>query len=140
MSRPELGALLEDASEHVSERDFVEEAWETALARRRTRRRGWTGASGAAALVALTVVAVQLGGGHGSVPTPGPRPTTPGVHTLADGTAYAQLPLEGRESELTYLAAGLPPAIDLDAATVALSPRTGVRTPLAAVYLRSTGT
>ncbi len=141
MSRPELGALLEDASEHLSERDFVEEAWESALARQRSRRRGWTGAASAAALAALAVVAVQVGGSHGSVPTPGPSTTTSlGVQTLADGTAYAQLPLEGKESELTYFAAGLPPAIDLDAATVALSPRTAVRTPLAAVYLRSTGT
>ena len=141
MSRPELGALLEDASEHLSERDFVEEAWESALARRRSRRRGWTGAASAAALVALAVVAVQVGGSHRSVPTPGPSTTTSlAVHTLADGTAYAQLPLEGNESELTYFAAGLPPAIDLDAATVALSPRTAPRSPLAAVYLRSTGT
>lgn len=140
MSRPALGALLEDASEHLSERDFVEEAWESAFARQRSRRRGWSGAASAAALAALAVVAVQVGGGHGSVPTPEPSPTTSGVRTLADGTAYAQLPLEGKESGLTYFAAGLPPAIDLDAATVGLSPRTAARTPLAAVYLRSTGT
>jgi hypothetical protein len=141
MSRPELGALLVDASEHLSERDFVDEAWESAFGRQRSRRRGWTGAASAAALAALAVVAVQVAGGHGSVPTPGPSPTTSAdPHRLADGTAYAQLPLEGKESGLTYFAAGLPPAIDLDAATVALSPRTALRTPLAAVYLRSTGT
>ena len=141
MSHPELGALLEDASGHLSERDFVEQAWETALARQRRRRQGWSGAASAAGLVVLAVVAVQVAGGHGAVPMPGPSPTTsPGVGRLADGTAYAQLPLEGKESELAYFAAGLPPAIDLDAAPVALSPRTAVRTPLAAVYLRSAGT
>jgi hypothetical protein len=141
MSQPELGALLEDASEHLSERDFVEEAWESALARQRSRRRGWTGAASAATLVVVAVVAVQVGGSHASLPTPGPSTTTSlAVHRLADGTAYAQLPLEGKESELTYFAAGLPPAIDLDAPTVALTRRTALRSPLAAVYLRSTGT
>ena len=139
-ANPELSALLEGASAHLTEIDFVDQAWGTALAQRRRRRRGWAGAGSALALAAVGVVAFQVVGGHGALPTPAPTgTTTPGVHTLADGTAYAQLPLEGRESELTYFAAGLPSAIDLDAHAVSLSPRTAPRGALAAVYLRRTG-
>lgn len=141
MTRSELGALLEGASDHLAERDFVDVAWETALAHQRRRRRGWAGAGAGAVLAALAVVAIQVGAEHGALPTPAPTATsTPtGGATLADGTAYAQLPLEGRESELTYFAAGLPPAIDLDARAVPLSSGTAPRGALAAVYLRPTG-
>ncbi|NNM44549.1 hypothetical protein [Knoellia koreensis] len=116
MTDRDLTGLLERASADLPEVDFASDAWADAYAAQSRRRRRLTTGVGAVAAAALAVGAVQIWGSDGSAnrtPTPGVTATTPPVTgTLADGTAYAELPLEGKESELPQLDVGLPKLID----------------------------
>ena len=114
MTDRDLTGLLERASAHVPEVDLAQDAWAEALAERARRRRRWTAGVGAVAAGALAVAAVQLAGGPDRAdPLPAVTATTPPVTgTLSDGTAYAELPLEGKEGDLPQFSAGLPEVID----------------------------
>ncbi|QGN56979.1 sigma factor-like helix-turn-helix DNA-binding protein [Nostocoides sp. HKS02] len=117
-------SLLERASRHVPELDFAEEAWSAAVAGQRRRRRVWRGSLAAlAAAAGLAVVAVLVGGSTQPRPVPEPTtsPTSAGLPRLADGTAYAQLPLEGAETQLRHFDAGIPSVLDVQTAATELS-------------------
>lgn len=112
---------VDRAGEALREVDLVDRAWQRAVTARRQRRLRLAGAALAVVVVAGLWWAVS--GGRTAVrPRPGPSavPTT-----LADGTRFAQLPLEGREAVLRYFAAGLPPALDLAASPSSLSSLSG---------------
>jgi hypothetical protein len=114
MTDRDLGALLERASADLVEVDFAEAAWAEALAQQGRRRRRLVTGAGAVAACALAVTALQVAG-PGDGPTPAPTYTTStpaATGRLADGTAYAQLPLEGKEGELPLLDVGLPQVVD----------------------------
>jgi hypothetical protein len=142
MTDRDLGALLERASEHLHEVDFAQGAWSAAVAERARRRRLAVGTLGAVAAAGLAVTAVQLGGTTKPRPTPAISSTTPaGGGKLSDGTAYAVMPLEGKESQLPDFDAGLPSVIDLaSTATAAVFSATRPPTSVVAVYLRVDGT
>ena len=98
MTDRDLGALLERASADLVEVDFAEAAWAEALAQQGRRRRRLVTGAGAVAACAIAVTALQVAG-PGDGPTPAPTYTTgapAATGRLADGTAYAQLPLEGK--------------------------------------------
>jgi hypothetical protein len=139
MTDRDLTGLLERASADLPEVDFAGDAWADAYAAQTHRRRRLTTGVGAVAAVALGVGAVQvLGdtGGADRAPTPAVTATTPPVTgTLADGTAYAELPLEGKESELPWLDVGLPRVIDWASSMVDLSGRRGEQPSPVAVFL-----
>ena len=139
MTDRDLSALLERATEDVVELDFAENAWAAAVAERARRRRLVVGTLGAVAAAGLAVTVVQLGG----TTKPGPAPaisvtTSASTGTLPDGTAYAVMPLEGKEAQLPDFDAGLPSTIDVAAKPEAFSP---ARPPdsVVAVYLRADG-
>lgn len=139
MTERDLGSLLERASEHLPEVDFAEGAWAAAVAERARRRRLVAGTLGAVAAAGLAVTAVQLGGTTQPRPTPAISITTPAsTGTLPDGTAYAVMPLEGKEAQLPDFDVGLPSTIDVGAKLEAFSP---ARPPdsVVAVYLRADG-
>ena len=139
MTERDLGSLLERASEHLPEVDFAEGAWAAAVAERARRRRLVVGTLGAVAAAGLAVTAVQLGGTTKPRPTPAISVTTPAsTGTLPDGTAYAVMPLEGKEAQLPDFDAGLPSHIDVGARAEAFST---ARPPdsVVAVYLRADG-
>jgi hypothetical protein len=140
MTDRDLGALLERASEHLPEVDFAHGAWSAAVAERGRRRRIVVGAVGAVAAAGLAVTAVQLGGSTKPRPTPAvSSTTTPRAGTLADGTAYAVMPLEGKEAQLPDFEAGLPSVIDPSAPQTKLSDVTEPLASVVAVYLRAEG-
>jgi hypothetical protein len=140
MTDRDLGALLERASEHLPEVDFANGAWSAAVAERARRRRLALGTVGALAAAGLAVTAVQLGGSTKPRPAPAVSTTTSAsVGTLADGTAYALMPLEGKESQLPDFDAGLPSTVDVNARTVKLSSITKPLGSVVAVYLRADG-
>ncbi|MEO6411570.1 MAG: hypothetical protein ABIO48_03205 [Pedococcus sp.] len=139
MTDRDLGALLERASEHLPEVDFAHGAWSAAVAERARRRRMAVGTLGAVAAAGLAVTAVQLGGS----PTPKPIPavsstTTATTGTLSDGTAYAVMPLEGKEAQLPDFDVGLPSVIDTGARATAFSADQPPQS-VVAVYLRIDG-
>jgi hypothetical protein len=124
MTERDLGTLLERASEHLAEVDFTQGAWSAAVAERQHRRRVVLGTVGAVAAAGLAVTAVQLGGSTTSPPTPATSSrTTAATPTLSDGTAYAVMPLEGKESQLPDFDAGLPSEIRTGGAQTDLSAR-----------------
>ena len=136
MTDRDLSALLERATEDVVELDFAQKAWDAALAARHTRRRRLGTGVAAVAAAALAVTAVQLGGSDEPPPRPAISSTTPATQgVLPDGTAYAVMPLEGKEAQLPDFDAGLPSTIDVGARAEAFSP---ARPPgsVVAVYLR----
>lgn len=137
MSERDLAALLERATADLPDVDLADEAWSDAYAARLRRRRRVTAGVGAVAAGALAVVAVQSLGGQEHRNPPVTTATTPvTTGTLADGTAYAELPLEGKEGELPQLDVGLPAVIDPSDPMV---PFGAVTTPLdsvLAVYVR----
>lgn len=141
MTDRDLSALLERATEDVVELDFAQQAWDAALAQRRHRRRRLLTGVGAVAAAALAVTAVQLGGSSRDRP-PEPAVTTPATTgTLADRTAYAVMPLEGKEGALGQFDVGLPSDIDPWAKVTSLSVRlrSGALPAVLAVYLRPVG-
>ncbi|TPG19600.1 hypothetical protein [Pedococcus bigeumensis] len=141
MTDRDLGALLERASEHLPEVDFAQGAWSAAVAERARRRRLALGTVGAVAAAGLAVAAVQLGGTTKPRPTPAvSSTTTASAGVLADGTAYAVMPLEGKEAQLPDFEAGLPSVINL-ASTATASVFSAARPPqsVVAVYLRVEG-
>ena len=141
MTDRDLGALLERASEHLPEVDFAQGAWSAAVAERARRRRLALGTVGAVAAAGLAVAAVQLGGTTEPRPTPAvSSTTTASAGVLADGTAYAVMPLEGKEAQLPDFEAGLPSIINL-ASTTTASVFSAARPPqsVVAVYLRVEG-
>jgi hypothetical protein len=140
MTDRDLTTLLERGSEHLAEVDFVEAAWAAALAERSRRRRRWVSGAGAVAAAAVAVGAVQLGGsGEDPTPTPTYTTSTPATTgTLGDGTAYALMPLEGKEGRLRQYAVGLPSVVDPTRAARPLS-SAGQVPSVVAVYLRRDG-
>ena len=139
MTDRDLGALLERGSEHLPEVDFAHGAWSAAVGEQARRRRLAVGTFGAVAAAGLAVAAVQLGGS----PTPKPIPavsstTTANTGTLSDGTAYAVMPLEGKEAQLPDFDAGLPSRIDVGAKGEAFS-AAHPPTSVVAVYLQADG-
>ena len=139
MTDRDLSALLERASADVVERDFAHEAWAGAVAQRQHRRRVVTTAAGALAAAAVAVTTVQL---TGSTPRPSPaNPTTtsPAVARLSDGTAYDQMPLEGKETELAHFDAGLPSEITPSEARSAELGGGGMPDGPVAVYVERAG-
>jgi hypothetical protein len=58
---------------------------------------------------------------------------------LADGTAYAQLPLEGDETELRHFDAGIPSVLEIQAAATTLSALKKPLPSVVAVYLAPAG-
>ena len=140
MTERDLGSLLERASEHLPEVDFAQGAWSGALAQRARRRRLAVGTVGAVAAAVLAVTAVQLGGSPTPKPSPANSTTTTGApKVLSDGTAYDEMPLEGKESRLAHFDAGLPSIIDLKAPQTKLSNVTVPLASVVAVYLRAEG-
>jgi hypothetical protein len=140
MTDRDLGALLERASEHLPEVDFATGAWSAAVAEQARRRRLTVGTLGAVAAAGLAVAAVQLGGS----PTPKPSPansttTTSAPKVLSDGTAYDEMPLEGKESQLAHFDAGLPSVIDPRSGAAGLSTLASPMKSVVAVYLRQAG-
>lgn len=139
MTDRDLSALLERATEDVVELDFAQNAWTDALEGRRARRRRLGTGVGAVAAAALAVTAVQLGGSDAPPPRPTTSSTTPATQgTLPDGTAYAVMPLEGKEAQRPDFDAGLPSVVDVRGRAEAFSP---ARPPasVVAVYLRPDG-
>jgi hypothetical protein len=139
MTDRDLGALLDRASEHLPEVDFAHGAWAAAVAEQARRRRLAVGTLGAVAAAGLAVTAVQLGGSPTPKPIPAVSSTTPApTGTLSDGTAYAVMPLEGKEAQLPDFDVGLPSRIDVGAKGEAFS---AARPPtsIVAVYLRAHG-
>ena len=139
MTDRDLGALLERASEDVVELDLAEDAWARAVAQQRHRRRVVTTAAGAVAAAAVAVTTVQLAGSPTPEPTPANPITSTAPRTLSDGTAYDELPLEGKEIELAHFDAGLPSVITpRGAGTTTLGDRGLIAAPVA-VYLQKEG-
>lgn len=139
MTDRDLSALLERASADVVERDFAHEAWAGAVAQRQHRRRVVTTAAGALAAAAVAVTTVQL---TGSTPRPSPAsPTTtsPAATRLSDGTAYDQMPLEGKETELAHFDVGLPSEITPSEARSAELGGGGMPDGPVAVYVERAG-
>jgi hypothetical protein len=144
MTDRDLSALLERATEDVVELDFAQNAWNAALADRRNRRRRLLAGVGAVAAAALAVTAVQLGGSTDPHPEPAvtsPVTTPATTGTLADRTAYAVMPLEGKEDALGQFDVGLPSDIDpwAKATTLSARLRSGALPAVLAVYLRPVG-
>src|SRR5689334_20280688 len=107
MTDRDLHSLLDRAVAELPEVDLAEVAWAGALAEHTRRRRRWVTGAGALAVVAALVAVVQVGGGGGHR-TPAPAQTTTitsTIGTLADGTGYAELPLEGAEDDLPEFSA-----------------------------------
>ena len=97
------------------------------------------GTLGAVAAAGLAVTAVQLGGTDQAPPEPAISVTTPAsTGTLADGTAYAVMPLEGKEPSCPTSTSDFPRTIDPAATAEAFST---ARPPhsFVAVYLRADG-
>ena len=140
MTDRDLSSLLETATEHLPEPDLAERAWVLALAEQQRRRRIWAGTVGAVAAAGLAVTAAGLGGSSCRTPAPDvSSSTTSATGTLADGTAYAQMPLEGNESQLRHFDSGLPSVIDPHAPATRISALKSPVAAVAAVYLRSDG-
>lgn len=115
MTGRDLTRLLDDASEHLVERDFAERAWIGAAARRRRRARVLVGAVAAACLGGAV-----LHGGSGdpgriaSPPGPGPSASSSpaeATRTTKDGTPYSLAPALGTESALAHRVTSLPEQI-----------------------------
>jgi len=141
MTDRDLSELLQRASADLPEMDLVEEAWAGALAERARRRQRWFTGVGALAAATVAVTVVQLAGpSDDRTPTPTYTTRTPAsTGTLADRTAYAQLPLEGKEGELPWLDLGLPEVIDPARARTPLSSLAEPPTSVVGVYLRIEG-
>lgn len=139
MTDRDLHTLLDRAVAELPEVDFAEVAWTGALAERARRRRRWLTGVATMAVVALAVTAVQLGaGGDHRTPRPGQATATATtIGTLADGTAYAELPLEGSEDDLPEFLAGLPSVLDPAAPSTDLRSSTKPPGSVAAVYLNA---
>ena len=141
MTERDLGGLLQRAAADLPEADLVDRAWAEAEETRARRRRGWLIGVASVAAGTVAVAALQLAGpGGGAAPSPTwttSTPTTTG--RLGDGTAYAQLPMEGREGQLPLLEVGLPQVIDPHERTLRLRDATVPLDSAVAVYLRPDG-